>query len=128
MCRPDYFDVVYRINPWMNPRYPTDTSRALRQWETLLEVYRQPGHTIEFIDPIPGLPDTVYAANGGSVAGGTAYGAAFTYPERRAEGPAYMDWFSAHGFSVGVPEEVNDGEGDFLLGGGVKCCTLELRR
>ena len=26
MCKPDYFTVVYRINPWMNPALPTDTS------------------------------------------------------------------------------------------------------
>ena len=36
MCRPDYFTVVYRINPWMDPQLPTDTSLAVRQWDVLL--------------------------------------------------------------------------------------------
>lgn len=59
----------------------------------------------------------VYAANGGFVLDGIAYGASFTYPQRQPEGPAYMEWFRANGFDVRVPEEVNEGEGDFLLVG-----------
>ncbi|MDQ2699429.1 MAG: N-dimethylarginine dimethylaminohydrolase, partial [Actinomycetota bacterium] len=62
-------------------------------------------------------PDMVYAANGGFVIDGIAYGARFTHPERAAEGPAYMDWFRAADFDVRVPDEVNEGEGDFLLVG-----------
>ena len=46
-----------------------------------------------------------------------AYGAKFTHPERQPEGPAYMDWFARSGFDVREPEEVNEGEGDFLLVG-----------
>ena len=117
MCRPDHFSVVYRINPWMNPQNPTDTGKAVEQWETLAAIYRGIGHTIELIDPIDGLPDMVYAANGGFVIDGIAYGAAFTHPERQAEGPAYMDWFRDHDLEVVTPENVNEGEGDFLLVG-----------
>ncbi len=61
----------------------------------------------------------VYAANGGFVLDNIAYGASFTYPERQPEGPAYMDWFRANGYDVRVPENVNEGEGDFLLVGDV---------
>jgi N-dimethylarginine dimethylaminohydrolase len=74
---------------------------------------------VHLIDPIKGLPDMVYAANGGFVLDGVAYGASFTYPERQPEGPAYMDWFREHGYDVRVPESVNEGEGDFLLVGDV---------
>jgi N-dimethylarginine dimethylaminohydrolase len=59
----------------------------------------------------------VYAANGGFVVDGIAYGAKFHYPERGPEGPAYMDWFREHGFDVREPVETNEGEGDFLLVG-----------
>src|SRR5215217_910633 len=69
------------------------------------------------IDPIAGLPDMVYAANGGFVIDNIAYGASFTYPERQPEGPAYMDWFRDNGYDVRVPENINEGEGDFLLVG-----------
>ncbi|MCW4385863.1 N-dimethylarginine dimethylaminohydrolase [Salinibacterium sp. SYSU T00001] len=119
MCRPDHFTVSYRINPWMHPEDPTDTSLAVRQWETLHQAYLELGFDVQLIEPIAGLPDMVYAANGGFVLDGVAYGAKFTHPERAAEGPAYMEWFAQAGYEVRVPEHVNEGEGDFLLAGDV---------
>ena len=119
MCRPDYFTVNYRINPWMHPEDPTDTSLAVEQWEILYKTYLDLGFDVQLIDPIDGLPDMVYAANGGFVLDNIAYGASFTYAERQPEGPAYMDWFRANGYDVRVPENVNEGEGDFLLVGDV---------
>lgn len=119
MCRPDYFTVSYRINPWMHPEAPTDTSLAVQQWEVLYQTYVDLGYDVKLVDPIEGLPDMVYAANGGFVLDGIAYGASFTYPERQPEGPAYMTWFGDNGYQVRVPENVNEGEGDFLLVGDV---------
>ncbi|MCC7128453.1 MAG: N-dimethylarginine dimethylaminohydrolase [Microbacteriaceae bacterium] len=117
MCRPDYYTVSYRINPWMHPEDPTDTGLAVRQWQVLFDTYKNLGFDVELIDPINGLPDMVYSANGGFVLDNIAYGASFTYPQRQPEGPAYMDWFREHGFDVRVPREINEGEGDFLLVG-----------
>jgi N-dimethylarginine dimethylaminohydrolase len=117
MCRPEHFTVSYRINPWMHPEDPTDTSLAVRQWEQLYKIYQDLGFVIELIDPIPGLPDMVYSANGGFTLDGIAYGAKFQYDERGPEGPAYMEWFRTHGFEVAEPVSVNEGEGDFLLVG-----------
>jgi N-dimethylarginine dimethylaminohydrolase len=117
MCRPKYFTVVYRINPWMDPQLPTDTSLALTQWEQLYRTYLDLGYDVQLIDAIEGLPDMVYAANGGFVIDNIAYGASFTYPERQPEGPAYMEWFRSQGFDVREPQSVNEGEGDFLLVG-----------
>jgi N-dimethylarginine dimethylaminohydrolase len=117
MCRPEHYTVAYRINPWMNPEDPTDTSVALGQWQQLHDTYVSLGHEVELIDPLAGLPDMVYAANGGFTLDGVAYTARFTYPERQPEGPAYGDWFREHGFRVHEAQEVNEGEGDFLLVG-----------
>lgn len=117
MCRPEYFTVSYRINPWMHPEDPTDTSLALKQWDVLYETYQNLGFDVQLIEGLPGLPDMVYAANGGFVVDGIAYGAKFHYHERGPEGPAYMDWFREHGFDVREPVETNEGEGDFLLVG-----------
>nr|WP_083404070.1 dimethylargininase [Curtobacterium sp. MCBA15_001] len=119
MCKPDFYTVSYRINPWMHPEDPTDTSKAVRQWQDLYDVYQGLGYEIHLIDPIDGLPDMVYAANGGFVLDGIAYGAKFQYPERQPEGPAYMDWFRQAGLRVAEPVETNEGEGDFLLVGDV---------
>ena len=117
MCRPEHFTVSYRINPWMHPEDPTDTSLALRQWTVLYEKYLGLGFTVHLIDSLPGLPDMVYAANGGFVLDGIAYGAKFHYAERQPEGPAYMDWFRSQGLDVREPVATNEGEGDFLLVG-----------
>jgi N-dimethylarginine dimethylaminohydrolase len=119
MCRPDQFTVSYRINPWMHPQNPTDTALALAQWQTLYDTFISLGHEVELVDSIEGLPDMVYSANGGFTIGNVAYGASFTYPQRQPEGPAYMDWFRSRGFDVIEPEQVNEGEGDFLLVGDV---------
>ena len=117
MCRPDFFTVSYRINPWMHPEDPTDTSLAVTQWETLYAKYLELGYDVQLIDGLDGLPDMVYAANGGFVLDGIAYGAKFQYPERQPEGPAYMEWFAANGYQVAEPVSTNEGEGDFLLVG-----------
>ncbi|MFT4281486.1 dimethylargininase [Microbacterium sp.] len=117
MCRPEYFTVSYRINPWMEPSLPTDTDKALAQWQTLYDTYLALGHEIELIDPVPGLPDMVYTANGGFVIDGRALGVKFRVDERRGEERPFMDWFAAHGFEVVEPRAVQEGEGDFLLVG-----------
>jgi len=119
MCKPEFFTVVYRINPWMDPALPTDTALAVAQWQTLYDTYIGLGFDVHLITPVDGLPDMVYAANGGFVIDNIAYGASFTHPERQPEGPAYMDWFRESGFDVRDPQNINEGEGDFLLVGGV---------
>jgi N-dimethylarginine dimethylaminohydrolase len=118
MCPPAHFAVTYAINPWMRLDQPADADRAMRQWEQLRQVYLELGHTVRLIDPVPGLPDMVFAANGATVVGGKVLGAQFRYPERAAEAGAYLDWFRAGGFGeVREPRLVNEGEGDILYTG-----------
>ncbi|MFJ4096709.1 dimethylargininase [Kitasatospora sp. NPDC089913] len=118
MCRPTYFTVEYAINPWMDPGQPTDTALAVRQWERLHELYRQLGHTVELIDPVPGLPDMVYTANGATVLDGRVLVASFRHPERAGESDAHESWFRARGYrEVRRAERVNEGEGDHLVVG-----------
>ena len=124
MCPPTYFDVVYEINPWMDTTVPVDTTRAVAQWQALKGLYESHGHTVHVIDPEPGLPDMVYAANGGLVIDGQALAPRFTFPERGPEGEAYGRWFAraavGHllgdtGSYAGQADERNEGEGDILL-------------
>lgn len=117
MCRPEHFTVSYRINPWMEPAKPTDTAKAVAQWQTLHDTYLALGHEVELIDAVPGLPDMVYTANGGFIIDGRALGVRFRVPERSGEEQPFMDWFAARGFEVIDPIEVQEGEGDFLLVG-----------
>ncbi|GAA1700935.1 dimethylarginine dimethylaminohydrolase family protein [Microbacterium sediminicola] len=119
MCRPEHFTVRYTINPWMQPAKPTDTAKALAQWQVLHDTYLALGHEVELIDPADGLPDMVYTANGGFVVDGIAYAPKFRFEQRAGEEQHFIDWFQGHGFETVVPREVNEGEGDFLLVGDV---------
>lgn len=117
MCRPEHFTVSYTINPWMEPAKPTDTARAVEQWQQLYDLYLELGHEVELIDPLPEYPDMVYTANGGFLIDGIAYGPKFRFTERAGEAPAFIQWFRDNGFDTREPEETNEGEGDFLLVG-----------
>lgn len=117
MCPPTHFDVVYAINPWMDPARPVDRDLAVRQWTGLRTAYEALGHHVEVVAPEPGLPDMVYAANSAFVLDGIALLARFQHPQRRGEEPAYARWFAAHGFTVVQPDHVHEGEGDLVLVG-----------
>ncbi len=117
MCRPEHFEVAYAINPWMDPTRPVDRDRALAQWDALRATYVGLGHCVEVVDPVPGLPDMVFAANGGLVVRGRALGARFTHPQRAAEAPAYLARLRAYGLDAVEPVHVNEGEGDFVVVG-----------
>ncbi len=119
MTPPDHFAVSYAINPWMNPTLATDTALAVRQWEDLRQTYLRLGHRVDVAEPVVGLPDMVYAANGALSTPRHTIGARFAYPQRAAEAEAYALWLERNGFGpVYRPEHVNEGEGDFLLAGG----------
>jgi N-dimethylarginine dimethylaminohydrolase len=119
MCEPTHYTVSYEINPWMDATRFTDSALAVDQWRVLRDTYLELGHTVELIDPIPGLPDMVYAANGATVVDGVVYSAKFRYPERAAEGPAYQKWFADRGYVTHTAAETNEGEGDLLTVGDV---------
>lgn len=87
MCKPSHFTVNYSINPWMEPAKPTDTARAVEQWQKLHDLYLELGHEVELIEPLAGYPDMVYTANGGFLIDGRAYVPKFRFVERQGEAP-----------------------------------------
>jgi N-dimethylarginine dimethylaminohydrolase len=115
MCTPSHFAVEYAINPWMDPTVPVDVLRATAQWDALRHAFLALGHRVDVIDPVPGQPDMVFAANGGITVGGRSYGAKFRHPERESEAAAFADFLRDQGFDVTEPAHVNEGEGDFLV-------------
>lgn len=124
MCRPTYFAVIYRINPlthtvkWVHPAKPTDASLAVLQWEQLRAVYQELGHTVDVVDPVPELPDMVYAANAAAVLNDRVLVANFRHAERAPEAQAYRRWFEEHGYrTVRTARHINEGEGDLLVVG-----------
>lgn len=119
MTAPTHFAVEYVINPWMVTSSAVDPARALAQWEGLRRTYLDLGHRVELIEPLAGLPDMVYAANGGTVIGNRAVVARFAYPERAGEAAAYADWMSRNGYDAFETRHANEGQGDFLTVGSV---------
>jgi len=116
MCPPTFFDVSYRINPWMHPDGTVSPLRAMQQWKTLRKAFVEAGHLVDVIEPVPGLPDMVFAANGGLVIDGRAVAARFRFQERAAESAVYERWFADAGLtSLGPTSAINEGEGDLLV-------------
>ena len=128
MCPPRYFTVRYTINPWMDPGQPVDTARAMAQWTALADTYRGLGHTVELIDPEPGLPDMVFAANAATVIDGVVLGARFRNAQRAAEAGHYRRWFAAHGArEMIMPDAVNEGAGDLMWTGSLLLAATGFR-
>jgi N-dimethylarginine dimethylaminohydrolase len=119
MCPPRYFAVSYAINAWMHPDRPVDAALAMAQWAGLRATFARLGHRVHVIDPVPGLPDMVFAANGATVIDGQVLGARFLHAERAAEAAVYLDWLRRHGYPVRAAGAVNEGEGDIVPAGGV---------
>src|ERR1700694_4901475 len=117
MTAPTFFAVEYAINPWMDTSTPVDTHTALAQWENLRQTYKELGHTIDLVEPVAGLPDMVYAANGGLLVNGMAVVARFAYPQRHGAGVAYAEWMARLGHQPVHTTHVNEGQGDLLVVG-----------
>jgi len=116
MCPPTYFEVTYAINPWMEPERPVDQGRAMAQWQWLYESFGELGHKVDVIDPVPGLPDMVFAANAGTIVDGRVLVSRFRNEERMPEGPAFLEWFRGHGYpQAQTATTINEGEGDLLV-------------
>lgn len=117
MCRPDYFDVDYIINPWMEGNlHQTQRDRVFQQWEKLYHSINQHA-TVELIPPQPGLPDFVFTANAGVIRGDKAIVSRFRHPQRQGEEPFFNAYFQQQGFTVYElpPNLPFEGAGDALL-------------
>ena len=119
MTPPTFFAVEYAINPWMDVSTPVDADLALAQWEGLHQTYLRLGHHVDLVDPVPGLPDMVYAANGGFILNNTAIVARFRFAERAGESKAYATWMSSAGYRPVSTRHVNEGQGDLLKVGSI---------
>lgn len=118
MCRPDYFDVVYEINPWMIVRRKVERDKALRQWTDLYGFLTEELKLrVELLDPVEGLPDLVFTANGGIVRKRVFVRSNFRHKERKGEERYFEDWFKKAGYIVKTIDRpfCFEGEGDALF-------------
>jgi len=115
MCRPDFFDIEYEINPWMNIHNKVDKKKALHEWQHLYDTYRNLGVEIELIKQVLGLPDMVFTANGGHVKRNTFISGNFKFRERKNEEIYFQNSFKNHGYEIKTLKHFQGGEGDALF-------------
>ena len=117
MCAPQFFDVQYVINPWMEGNlHSASIALAREQWQRLHEAVSAHAE-VRLVDPQPGLPDMVFTANAGLVHKGIAALSRFRCAERSGEQEHFRRWFDEAGFTVReVPTDAPfEGEGDALF-------------
>ena len=117
LCAPDFFDVEYVINPWMEGNiHRPSRENVVAQWNALSRLLA--AHADVTLAPAqPGLPDMVFTANAGLVLGEDVVLSRFMHPERRGEEQHFKQWFDSRGFTVHeLPRDLPfEGAGDALL-------------
>jgi N-dimethylarginine dimethylaminohydrolase len=114
LCKPLFFSSLnYSINPWMKPG-TIDGEKAMKQWESLVNIYKKLNITVEVIDQERGVPDMVFATDQAIVRDSSALISNFWEKERRAESSYYETWFREHGYAIThLPDNVYfEGNGD----------------
>ena len=117
MCAPDYYDVDYVINPWMEGNiHKSSKEQAVIQWQGLYQILKDRS-SVELVTPQKGSPDMVFTANAGLVLGNVAVISRFFHKERQGEEPHFKKWFEEEGFTVyELPKDLPfEGAGDALF-------------
>lgn len=117
MCPPDFYDVDYVINPWMEGNvHRSSREKAVAQWQNLYQQLKELAE-IELLPSVLGLPDMVFTANAGLVLGDKFILSRFYHPERQKEEPYFKKWFSEQGFQIlELPPDLPfEGAGDALF-------------
>lgn len=118
VCRPDYYDVRYEINPWMSRDRAPVKGLAKEQWENLHQTLVMLGADLHYVDPSPEQPDMVFTANAGLQLGSTVVLSSFRHSERQGEEPHFQRWFEKNGYNViELDDCAFEGEGDALFAG-----------
>lgn len=100
VCRPKYFRVDYKINPWMKVG-STDKKKAMNQWNKLINIYKQLELNVEIIEQNSNFPDMVFAADQGfCLKNKTILLSRFRYKERQGESQYYKKWYKKKGYRV----------------------------
>lgn len=123
MSAPDFFEVSYRINPWMDPaQWSVSAERlandARRGWAALKATYERLGATVAVQAPQQGLPDMVFTANAGVVLDRKAVVARFLCPERQGEERHDRAYFEALRAQGAIDEVIETPAGLYFEGAG----------
>jgi N-dimethylarginine dimethylaminohydrolase len=117
VCRPQYFNIAYEINPWMHVKTKVAQEKAIEQWNALELIYKKLKVNLEEVPPADGLPDLVFTANAGVVRGKVFIPSRFRHKERQGEEEHFIRWFTKNGYSIKEISEEHrfEGAGDALF-------------
>jgi ornithine aminotransferase len=123
MSPPDFFEVAYSINPWMNPgEWQLDAKRLARDaatgWDLLCATYESLGAKVIVKPAAQGWPDLVFTANCAVVLDGKAILARYLKDERAGEerhGQVMFEQLKARGL---IDHVVRTPEGVYFEGAG----------
>lgn len=130
MCEPEFFDVCYVINPWMEGNLgKVNKVLARRQWQSLHDIVAKLA-SVSLIEHVAGLPDMVFTANAGLVHKNQIIVSSFLHAERRPEAKYFERFFSSRGYSVehlsegtifeGAGDALFDSQGRLWVGSGIR--------
>ncbi len=131
MCPPEFFDIKYSINPWMNMHNHAEKQYSTTQWNTLRKIFEDLGEEVFLMKPEKFFPDLVF------IDSGVCYKnifipSNFTHPERQGERKIFCDYYKTLGFEIReIPEESGkftfEGHGDTLWAGKNLWCGYGFR-
>lgn len=99
MCRPDYFDIVYEINPWMKV-CSVSILKAQEQWSNLAQIYQDLEIEVKVIEPNIDFPDMVFATDQGIIKRDIFISGNFRFVERQGESELYKEWLLQNGYII----------------------------
>jgi len=99
MCPPNYFDITYEINPWMNLGIKAEPCKSLNQWQNLYNKLRDLDVQVELIKPQVGLPDLVFI-DAGFLYKNIFIPSNFKFLERQGESQHFENWFGQNGYKI----------------------------
>ena len=135
MCEPNFFEVCYVINPWMEGNLgKVNGELAKKQWANLYDIVARRA-SVSLINPVAGLPDMVFTANAGLVHrnkdGKKEFiVSSFRHAERQPEAKLFEAYFSSQGYRVqhlqqgtifeGAGDALFDSQGRLWIGSGIR--------
>ena len=119
VCPPTYVELKYSINPWMDTSAEFSASKAVEQWETLIEAYREVigGDRVHVCPPKPGLTELCFFGDSVFLCQRKALFGGFRHAERAAERPYVQEYLEDRGITgPHVPEDVVfEGAGETVM-------------
>lgn len=118
MCSPEFYEISYQINPWMDLKNQSDWAKSQKQWKLLHHTIIRLGGFVEYCKPVRGQPDMVFTANAALIHNNKAILSNFLCKERQKEKLHYKEALSEIMEVYELPESIAfEGAGDALFAG-----------